>query len=101
MSQGIDPDSVEKSMYDVLVHHHPIRDVIRKREVDVACSSIDLAGAERAHEHADRSGAVTSESPEDGRDGLRLRLHRYASVTGPSHGQRLDSRQQSYRAVPV
>ena len=48
MSQGIDPDSVEKSMYDVLVHHHPIRDVIRKREVDVACSSIDLAGAEIA-----------------------------------------------------
>jgi chromosome partitioning protein len=48
MSQGIDPDSVEKSMYDVLVHHHPIRDVIRKREVDVACASIDLAGAEIA-----------------------------------------------------
>jgi chromosome partitioning protein len=48
MSQGIDPDSVQKSMYDVLVHHHPIRDVIRKREVDVACASIDLAGAEIA-----------------------------------------------------
>jgi chromosome partitioning protein len=48
MSQGIDPDSVERSMYDVLVHHHPIRDVIRKREVDVACASIDLAGAEIA-----------------------------------------------------
>jgi chromosome partitioning protein len=48
MSQGIDPDSLEKSMYDVLVHHHSIRDVIRKREVDVACASIDLAGAEIA-----------------------------------------------------
>jgi chromosome partitioning protein len=48
MSQGIDPDSVEKSMYDVLVRHHSIRDVIRKREVDVACASIDLAGAEIA-----------------------------------------------------
>jgi chromosome partitioning protein len=48
MSQGIDPDSVERSMYDVLVHHHPIRDVIRKREIDVACASIDLAGAEIA-----------------------------------------------------
>jgi chromosome partitioning protein len=48
MSQGIDPDSLERSMYDVLVHHHPIRDVIRKREVDVACASIDLAGAEIA-----------------------------------------------------
>jgi chromosome partitioning protein len=48
MSQGIDPDSVEKSMHDVLVHHISIREVIRKREVDVACASIDLAGAEIA-----------------------------------------------------
>jgi chromosome partitioning protein len=40
MSQGIDPDSLESSMYDVLV--------IRKREIDVACASIDLAGAEIA-----------------------------------------------------
>jgi chromosome partitioning protein len=48
MSQGIDPDTVETSMYDVLVHHVPIRDVIRQREVDVACASIDLAGAEIA-----------------------------------------------------
>jgi chromosome partitioning protein len=48
MSQGIDPDSVEKSMYDVLVNDGPIREVIRKREVDVACASIDLAGAEIA-----------------------------------------------------
>jgi chromosome partitioning protein len=48
MSQGIDPDSLEKSMYDVLVHKISIREVIRKREVDVACASIDLAGAEIA-----------------------------------------------------
>jgi len=48
MSQGIDPDSLELSMYDVLVNHIPIRDVIRKREVEVACASIDLAGAEIA-----------------------------------------------------
>ncbi len=48
MSQGIDPDKVEKSMYDVLVHHIPIREVIQKREIDIAVSSIDLAGAEIA-----------------------------------------------------
>ena len=48
MSQGIDPDSLDASMYDVLVHQLSIREVIRKREVDVACSSIDLAGAEIA-----------------------------------------------------
>ena len=48
MSQGIDPDTLDKSMYDVLVHHVSIREVVRKREVDVACASIDLAGAEIA-----------------------------------------------------
>src|SRR3712207_3187493 len=35
-------------MYDVLVHDIDIRQVIRKREVDIACASIDLAGAEIA-----------------------------------------------------
>ena len=48
MSQGIDPDMVEKSMYHVLVDNLPIKQVINKREVDVACASIDLAGAEIA-----------------------------------------------------
>ena len=48
MSQGIDPDQVEKSMYDVLVHRTPIREVIKEREIDVAVASIDLAGAEIA-----------------------------------------------------
>jgi len=48
MSQGIDPDSLETSMYDVLVHDLSIREVIRTREVDIACASIDLAGAEIA-----------------------------------------------------
>jgi len=48
MSQGIDPDSLDVSMYDVLVHHTSLREVVRRREVDVACASIDLAGAEIA-----------------------------------------------------
>ncbi len=48
MSQGIDPDTVELSMYDVLVRKTPIKDVIVHREVDIAVSSIDLAGAEIA-----------------------------------------------------
>mgnify|MGYP003335414498 CR=1 FL=1 len=46
MSFGIDPEYLEKSMFDVLVHRLPIREVIHEREVDVAASSIDLAGAE-------------------------------------------------------
>src|SRR4051812_39895210 len=48
MSQGVDPDKVERSMYDVLVDHIPIREVIQGREIDVAVASIDLAGAEIA-----------------------------------------------------
>jgi chromosome partitioning protein len=48
MSQGIDPDKVERSLYDVLVHDMPISEVIQKREIDIAVASIDLAGAEIA-----------------------------------------------------
>jgi chromosome partitioning protein len=48
MSQGIDPDTLDKSMYDVLVYDVSIRDVVKRREIDVACASIDLAGAEIA-----------------------------------------------------
>jgi chromosome partitioning protein len=48
MSQGIDPDKVEKSLYDVLVHDMPIAEIIQHREIDIAVASIDLAGAEIA-----------------------------------------------------
>ena len=48
MSQGIDPDTVEKSLYHVLVERIPIQEIIHHREVDIAVASIDLAGAEIA-----------------------------------------------------
>jgi chromosome partitioning protein len=48
MSQGMDPDIVDRSMFDVLVHSLSIKDVIHEAEVDIAVSSIDLAGAELA-----------------------------------------------------
>jgi chromosome partitioning protein len=48
MSQGLNPDSIERSMFDVLVHRVPITEVIHHTEVDLAVSSIDLAGAELA-----------------------------------------------------
>jgi chromosome partitioning protein len=48
MSQGMNPDAIERSMFDVLVHRVPISDVISSVEVDIAVSSIDLAGAELA-----------------------------------------------------
>ena len=48
MSQGMDPDTVERSMFDVLVHSIPVEEIIQRAEVDLAVSSIDLAGAELA-----------------------------------------------------
>src|SRR5216117_1262692 len=48
MSQGMNPDSIDRSMFDVLVHRLPIQEVIHHAEVDLAVSSIDLAGAELA-----------------------------------------------------
>jgi chromosome partitioning protein len=48
MSQGMNPDAIERSMFDVLVHRVPMSDVIHTVEVDIAVASIDLAGAELA-----------------------------------------------------
>ncbi len=48
MSQGLNPDAIEQSMFDVLVHRMPMDQVIVTREVDIAVSSIDLAGADMA-----------------------------------------------------
>ena len=48
MSQGLNPDVIERSMFDVLVHRIPISEIIEQREVDLAVASIDLAGAELA-----------------------------------------------------
>src|SRR6266481_1480006 len=48
MSQGWNPDEIERSMFDVLVHKLPIEEIVREAEVAVAVSSIDLAGAELA-----------------------------------------------------
>jgi len=46
MSQGWNPDEIERSMFDVLVHKLPLTEIVRRHEVDIAVSSIDLAGAE-------------------------------------------------------
>ena len=61
MSQGIDTEGLEKSMYDVLVHRLPIEDVIVSNEIDVAAATIDLAGAEMALSTHDRARAGARE----------------------------------------
>jgi chromosome partitioning protein len=48
MSQGMNPDTIERSMFEVLVHRLPMTEVIAEREVDIAVASIDLAGADMA-----------------------------------------------------
>src|SRR5205807_6346471 len=48
MSQGWNPDEIDRSMFDVLVHRMPITEIIRTNEIDVGVASSDLAGAELA-----------------------------------------------------
>ena len=84
MSQGVDPDSLEQSMYDVLVDDLPIREVIRTREVDVACASIDLAGAEIAMSMKIGRERSLHKALRAGPGRLRLHLHRYAAVAWDS-----------------
>src|SRR2546425_715833 len=82
MSQGIDPDSLELSMYDVLVNHISIREVIRQRRVDGACASIDLAGRRigrstpRRPSSSSRRTSGTASSPPGSRRPCALRRRR-------------------------
>ena len=48
MSQGLNPDAIERSMYDVLVHKLPLEQILHRGEIDLGVASIDLAGAELA-----------------------------------------------------
>src|SRR4029077_6770362 len=48
MSQGMNPDTIGRSMFHVLVPRTPITEVIAHREIDIAVASIDLAGADMA-----------------------------------------------------
>ena len=70
MSQGLNPDTIERSMFDVLVHRLPIQEVIHHTEVDLAVSSIDLAGAELARRQPARRSLPPCRPPE-GRSSFR------------------------------
>ena len=66
MSQGIDPDTVEKSMYHVLVDNLSIREVIQ--QAGSRCRRrLDRPGRRRDRdEHEDRPGALAREGAEGG-----------------------------------
>ena len=89
MSQGMNPDAIERSMFDVLVHRVPISDVIHTVEVDIAVASIDLAGAELALSAHDRPRARAREGARRGARPLRLHPHRHAAVARPADDQRV------------
>ena len=48
MSQGIDVETLDVGMFDVLGRSMPISDIVHVREIDVAPAGIELAGAELA-----------------------------------------------------
>src|SRR5438874_11451696 len=84
MSQGLNPDSIERSMFDVLVHRVPITEVIHDQEVDLAVSSIDLAGAELAvSSRIGRERAL-----EEGLAPVQDDYHQVRSGTPPALGRR-------------
>src|ERR687884_609221 len=66
MSQGLNPDAIERSMFDVLVHRLPITEILHQAEVDVAVSSIDLAGADLALNTKIRKTIRYAEAPVKG-----------------------------------
>ena len=48
MSQGIDVETLDTGMYDVLTSGLPMSSIIQQREIDIAPAGIELAGAELA-----------------------------------------------------
>jgi chromosome partitioning protein len=55
MSQGMDPDTLERSMFDVLVHSVPVEEVVHRTEIDLAGAELALSsmiGRERALQKA-------------------------------------------------
>ena len=101
MSQGIDPDTLEKSMYDVLVHHVSIREVIRKREVDVACASIDLAGAEIAMSTMIGRERSLQKALNEVAEDYDFVLHRHPAEPRAADDQRADGGKQGDRPRAV
>ena len=101
MSQGIDPDGLEKSMYDVLVHDLSIR------EVDPQARDRHRVRLDRPRRSGDRDvdedrpRALAGQGAAGRLRGLRLHLHRYAAVPGTIDDQRADRGRQGDRPRAV
>ena len=101
MSQGIDPETLDQSMFDVLVHDHadprgdlPLRD--RRR------GGLDRPRRRRDRDVGeDRPRALAGQGAARCRGRLRLHLHRYAAVSGTLDGERTDRGRQGDRPRAV
>ena len=90
MSQGIDPDSLEVSMYDVLVHQHldPRGDPQARGGRRLR---LDRPRRRRDRDvHDDRPRALAEEGARADPRRLRLHLHRHAAEPRAAHDQRPD-----------
>ena len=96
----MNPDEIERSMFDVLVHRLPIRGD-PPREVDIAVSSIDLAGAELALRSLIGRERALEKALVAVRGQLRLRPHRHAAVARPADDQRVRRGERRHRPGPV
>ena len=89
MSQGLNPDTIERSMFDVLVHRMPIEEVIERREIDIAV----VVDRPRRRRHGavepDRPRARAAEGARAGQGSLRLHPDRHAAVARPADDQRV------------
>ena len=89
MSQGMNPDAIERSMFDVLVHRVPISDVIHTRRGRHR-RRLDRPRRRRARALGDdRSRARAREGSRGGSRPLRLHLARHSAVARPAHHQRV------------
>src|SRR4026207_1869787 len=96
MSQGLNPDTIERSMFDVLVHRLPIQEVIHHEEAELAASSVHLTHdgpgrrraprAPRARRLA-RRRARPREGARAGPGRVRLRPDRHAAVARAADDQ--------------
>ena len=101
MSQGWNPDEIDRSMFDVLVHRLPITEIVRTNEVDVAVSSIDLAGAELALASMIGRERALEKALLPVRESYDYDPHRHAAVARPADDQRARRGRRRDRPRPV
>ena len=102
MSQGLNPDTIERSMYDVLVHKLPIEQVVASaaRSTSPSPRSTSPAPSSRCRSMIGRERAL-EKALQPVRDNYDYIVHRHAAVARPADDQRARRVQRGDRAGPV